>query len=159
MGLNETQNFILQSLGSSLVKSGEFQNDFWIQIQSMDLLKVVEFLRSSPELQFDSFVDLCGVDYLERIPRFEVVIHLYSSVYHHRIRIRCLVSNRDLTIPSLTSFWKASNWQEREAFDMYGIQFVGHPNLQRILSPPDTSVFAQRKDYPLKGSRDFEEES
>ncbi len=152
------QELICQSLGSKIVASGECQGDFWIHVHGDDLVQTIEFLKTHPSLQFDSFVDLCGVDYLHRHPRFEVTTHLYSQSQHHRIRIRCLVPDDTLTVPSLTPYWKGANWQEREAFDMYGIRFRGHPNLERILSPPATEVFPQRKDYPLKGEREPKEE-
>lgn len=148
------QDRICSELDSAIGQSGESNGDFWIKVSGEKLLKTVEVLQVHSEFLFDSFVDLCGVDYLEEQPRFEVVIHLYSSKHKHRIRIRCMVPDTTLTIPSLTEFWPAANWQEREAFDMYGIRFHGHPNLERILSPPDTEVFAQRKDYPLKGERE-----
>ena len=152
MGLN--QSLILENLGSAIVKSGEFRNDFWIQVKGEDLLRAIEFLRAHEELSLDSFIDLCGVDYKDRAPRFEVVVHLFSQRHHHRLRIRCLVPDETLTVPSLTRFWKGANWQEREAYDMYGIHFEGHPKLDRILSAPDVTTFPQRKDYPLKGERE-----
>jgi NADH-quinone oxidoreductase subunit C len=141
-----------------LLAHGEFHGDYWIQFQAEHLPEVLEFLRSHPLLKMDSFVDLCGVDYRPRVPRFEVVTHLFSLMHHHRIRLRYLVPDETLTTPSLTSFWPAANWQEREAFDMYGIHFRGHPNLQRILSPPGATEFPQRKDYPLRGSREEPED-
>ena len=121
-------------------------------IKGQDLHAVVDELQSE-SFGFNAFVDLCGVDYLDKSPRFEVVIHLYSPKHKGRIRIRVMVPDVDLSIPSITSYWKGANWQEREAFDMYGIKFKGHPKLERILSPPGSDVFAQRKDYPLIGGR------
>ncbi len=141
-----------------LLQGGVARGDYSVQVRAETLIPLVEFLRKESDLAFDSFVDLCGVDYLDRRPRFEVVIHLYSTSARHRIRVRCQVPDDSLTVPSLTPYWKAANWQEREAFDMYGIRFQGHPDLKRILSPPDTQEFPQRKDYPLKGDRDLEED-
>ena len=154
----EVQRLILDELGSKIVANGEFQGDFWIQLEAHHLRNVVEFLRGHEALRFDSFVDLCGVDYLPRKPRFEVVTHLYSLEKKHRIRIRCLVHDGPLTVPSLTTYWKAADWQEREAYDNYGILFEGHPRLARILSAPGVTHHAQRKDFPLKGEREETED-
>ena len=157
MGL--TVDLLRELLQSALVDSGETKGAIWITVRGDDLSDVVRQLRTHPELRFDWFVDLCGVDYVPREPRFETVIHLHSMERGHRIRIRCLVPDDSLTVSSLTPFWPAADWYEREAYDMYGIRFRGHPNLERILNPPGTTAFPQRKDYPLKGARETKEES
>ncbi|MFH1017311.1 MAG: NADH-quinone oxidoreductase subunit C [Pseudomonadota bacterium] len=155
----DLQKLVVEELGAKVLGSGVHQGDFWIQVNGEDVLDVIDFLRSHERLAFDWFVDLFGVDYLGKAsPRFEVVIHLYSMAKKHRIRLRCRVSDRSLTMPSVVSRWPAANWQEREAFDQYGIRFDGHPNLERILNAPDLTVFPQRKDYPLKGDRETEED-
>ncbi|MFH1262352.1 MAG: NADH-quinone oxidoreductase subunit C [Pseudomonadota bacterium] len=146
-------------LGPRIVDGGLSHSDPWIQVRGEDLLWVTEQLRNHSELRFDLFIDLCGVDYLGRTPRFETVIHLASTANGHRLRIRCLVPDDSLAVPSLTRFWRGANWHEREAFDMYGIRFKGHPNLERILNPPGTEEYPQRKDYPLRGPRDRKEEA
>lgn len=153
-----TQKYITEQLGSKIVKSGEHHADFWIQVWGKDLISVIEFLKEDDQCYFDSFVDLCGVDYLKTTPRFESVIHLYSTKNKQRIRIRVLVEDDTLTVPTITNFWKGANWQERESYDMYGIKYEGHPDLKRILSAPGSEVFAQRKDYPLKGDREIDED-
>lgn len=154
----DVQTYIKDKLGDKIVESGEFRSDFWIKVHSKDLSAVVQFLRDDEKTHFDSFIDLCGVDYLKTSPRFESVIHIYSMQYKHRIRIRTLVDDKTLTVPTIVNFWKGADWQEREAFDMYGIKYEGHPNMLRILSAPGTEVFAQRKDYPLKGHRAIDED-
>jgi NADH-quinone oxidoreductase subunit C len=165
MGLNpsysippELQALIREELGARLLLSGETRGDFWIQIDGRHLTDVVDFLRSQDRLAFDRLLDLCGVDYLGRAPRFEVVLHLYSGLKGHRIRLRCRVPDDSLTVPSLVSRWPGADWHEREAYDQYGIRFDGRPKLERILNAPDLSVFPQRKDYPLKGSRETGED-
>jgi len=154
----ELQQEILRELGARVVKSGEHRGDFWVQVHGKDVLGVVHLLQSNQAFAFDAFVDLCGVDYLERKPRFESVIHLYSTAKKHRIRLRCLVPDDTLSVPSLTQVWRGANWQEREAFDLYGIRYEGHPNLSRILSAPDVTIHAQRKDFPLRGDREPKED-
>ena len=154
----ERQDRILQLMGDRVSDFGEHQGDFWIRVDGRDLLSCVDMLAQDPACAFDHFVDLCGVDYLGRqTPRFESVVHLYSMANKHRVRIRVTVPDETLTVPSLTGRWAAANWQERESFDMYGIRYEGHPNLDRILSPPETEIFAQRKDYALKGDREKKE--
>lgn len=150
----QIQKHIVDGLGYKLIASGVFHEDFWIQIEGKNLNSTIQFLKEDEKCLFDSFVDLCGVDYLNRKPRFESVIHLYSTAHKQRIRIRCVVDDSTLTVPTLTNDWKGANWQERESFDMYGIKYEGHPDLKRILSAPGTEVFPQRKDYPLKGDRE-----
>ncbi len=149
---------VREVLGGRAFESGETQGDLWVKVKSEDLLAVVDLLRTHPELSFDWLADLCGVDYLPRHPRFEVVVHLYSMAHTHRIRVRCEVPEASLTVPSLTAIWQGANWLEREAYDMYGIRFQGHPNLERILNPLGTEGFPQRKDYPLRGPREPKEE-
>jgi NADH/F420H2 dehydrogenase subunit C len=152
------QKHILEQLGDKIVESMEFQNDFAIKVHGKDLLPVIQFLKEDSKCLFDSFIDVCGVDYLKTKPRFESVIHLYSTTHKQRIRIRTLVDDKTLTVPSIVNIWKGADWQERESFDMYGIKYDGHPNLLRILSAPGTEVFPQRKDYPLKGVREIDED-
>ena len=152
------QKYIVEKLGDKIVESGEYRTDFWIKVHGKNLLPVIQFLKEDDKCFFDSFVDLCGVDYLKTSPRFESVIHLYSTQHKQRIRIRTLVDDKTLTVPTITNFWKGADWQEREAYDMYGIKYEGHPNMLRILSAPGTEVFAQRKDYPLRGPREIDED-
>lgn len=154
----ELQNKITQNASLNIIASGIHSGDFWIQVPPEKLHETIVFLRDDPDLAFDGFVDLCGVDYLPRSPRFESVIHLFSSTHKHRIRIRVTVPEKTLTVPSITKFWKGANWQERESFDMYGIRYEGHPNLTRILSPPGATEHPQRRDYPLKGHRQEKED-
>jgi NADH-quinone oxidoreductase subunit C len=98
---------------------------------------------------FDDFIDLCGVDYLRRRPRFEVVVILLSHSLHKRLRIRVGVPGTDPAIPSITSTFPGANFYERETFDMFGIRFDGHPDLTRILMPDDWEGHPLRKDYSV----------
>jgi NADH-quinone oxidoreductase subunit C len=115
--------------------------------------EVCEYLRRDPELDFDLFVDLCAVDYPDRLPRFEVVLHLYSIRNHHRIRVKARVGDGDgegAEIDSVTSVWSGANWFERETFDLMGIMFRGHPDLRRLLMYPEFEGHPLRKDYPVQ---------
>lgn len=114
------------------------------------LVQVATFLKSDPELLFDMPIDCTAVDWLgRREPRFDVVYHLYSTVRHHRIRLKIPVTAEDPSCPSLTSLWRGMNWHEREAWDLYGIRFVGHPKLKRILLYDEFVGHPLRKDYPI----------
>jgi len=109
-------------------------------------------LKNSPEARFDFLADLCGVDRgPEEEPRFEVNYHLFSTTIHHRIRLKVLLTEDDLRVPTVTDVWRTANWHERETFDLFGIIFDGHPDLRRILLPDDWQGYALRKDFPLRG--------
>ncbi len=106
-------------------------------------------LRTDPELDFSLLSDLTAVDYRGRTPRFEVVYQLNSLAKRHRLRVKVGVPEDDATIPSATAVWRSANWAEREAYDMFGIRFEGHPDLRRILLYPEFEGYPLRKDYPL----------
>jgi NADH-quinone oxidoreductase subunit C len=106
-------------------------------------------LRDHPELRFDLLSDLSAVDYLPRTPRFEVVYQLYSVSLNHRLRVKVLLAEDDLVVPTASAVWRSANWAERETFDMFGIRFAGHPDLRRILMYPEFTGFPLRKDYPV----------
>jgi NADH-quinone oxidoreductase subunit C len=115
---------------------------------------ICQHARTHSALDFDMFVDLCGVDYPERGAtgaRIEVVLHLYSLGKRHRVRLKTRVGDDDLEgaeLDSLTSIWPGANWFEREVFDMSGVTFVGHPDLRRILMYPEFVGHPLLKDYP-----------
>jgi NADH-quinone oxidoreductase subunit C len=113
--------------------------------------EICRFLRDDPSMNFDMAVDLCGVDYPERTPRFEVVLHLYSISKRHRVRLKARVGDADgegAEIDTVADVWVGVNWFEREAFDLMGISFKGHPDLRRILMYPEFEGHPLRKDYP-----------
>jgi NADH-quinone oxidoreductase subunit C/D len=104
-------------------------------------------LRDDPESQYDLLLDLCGVDYPDREERFEAVYHLYSIPRGRRLRLKVPLGEADPSLPSLIEVWKAADWFEREAYDMFGLTFEGHPNLRRILTHEAFRGHALRKDY------------
>ncbi|MEX1083310.1 MAG: NADH-quinone oxidoreductase subunit C, partial [Xanthobacteraceae bacterium] len=115
-----------------------------------DIVDVLSFLRDDVQCQFISFVDLCGVDYPAREKRFEVVYHLLSPRQNQRIRVK-LTTDEDTPVPSVTGVYPGANWFEREAYDLYGILFTGHPDLRRILTDYGFEGHPLRKDFPLTG--------
>lgn len=124
--------------------------DETVFVDRQSLVCVLQFLRDDPDCSFNLFLDLCGVDYMGQEPRFEVVYHLYSLSKKARLRVRVKLPESDLKITSVTSLWEAANWFEREAYDMYGIHFEGHPNLKRILMWNEFEGYPLRKDYPIQ---------
>ncbi len=112
------------------------------------IFEILTFLRDDPELLFNFCSDLTCVDYLGREPRFEVVYHLYSIAKKKRVRVKVQLSEDDPTIASSVELWSGNNWMEREAFDMYGVRFEGHPDLRRMFMYPSFEGHALRKDYP-----------
>ncbi len=135
------------------VQFEEFRGQFSARVDKSQLLDFMKFLKEDKELAFDYLTDVTGVDYLkmEREPRFDAVYHLYSFKNNVRLRVKCGVPEEDMDIPSLTPLWGAANWLEREAFEMFGFNFVGHPDLRRLLLPDVFDGFPLRKDYPLRG--------
>lgn len=106
------------------------------------------------ETPFSEFSDLTAVDYVDRDPRFDVVLHLVSHSQRRALRVKTMVSGPpgpEPVLATLTGLWPAANWYEREVYDMFGVVFDGHPDLQRILLPPDYQGHPLRKDYPVTG--------
>jgi len=112
--------------------------------------EVARFLRDAPQASMEMLVDLTCVDWLDREPRFDVVAHLLSLSKGHRLRLKAAVGDREgdgAEIESLTELWGSANWAEREAFDMFGVKFLGHPDLRRLLLYPEFIGHPLRKDY------------
>ena len=121
-----------------------------IIVEGADILPVLNFLRDDPACEFKILIDICGVDYPNRARRFDVVYHLLSVAKNCRIRVR-VEADETAPIPSASSVFPAANWFEREAFDMYGILFSGHPDLRRLLTDYGFTGYPLRKDFPLTG--------
>jgi NADH-quinone oxidoreductase subunit C len=115
--------------------------------------EICAWLRTDPAMSFDMLIDLCGVDYPDREPRFEVVLHLYSVEKRHRVRLKARVGDAEgngAELHTITDVWAGANWFERETWDMMGIKFRGHPDLRRILMYPEFEGHPLRKDYPAQ---------
>lgn len=144
---------LLQRIGSqfpsAILAQNEFRGDLSLTIHRDSLLDVARLLYAEPALAFTFLENLCGVDYLGRDPRFEVVYHLLSITNGFRCCLKVGAPEADPTVPSVTSVWATANWHEREAFDLLGILFAGHPSLDRILLPVDWEGHPLRKDVPL----------
>ena len=129
----------------------EFRGDLVAVVNQEVIVDVAAFLKTDPELDFNMLMDLTAVDYLwlNRKPRFDVVYHFYSLRKRHRVRVKAGVDELDPVIDSLVRLWPIADWFEREVWDMFGIQFKGHPNLKRILMYEEFQGHPLRKDYPF----------
>jgi NADH-quinone oxidoreductase subunit C len=137
--------------GTNVLETHDQHGDDTAVVASSAWKDVCEFLRKDPALDFDLFVDLCGVDYPNRVPRMEVVLHLYSTTKRHRVRLKSRVGDDEMEgaeLESVTSIWPGANWFEREVYDMSGVTFRGHPDLRRILMYPEFQGHPLLKDYP-----------
>jgi NADH-quinone oxidoreductase subunit C len=140
-----------EAFPSEVLATSDYRGDETALVAREHIKGVCRFLRDDPDLLFDMPTDLTAVDYLGQEPRFEVVYHLYSTTKKHRIRIKARVPEDDPTIDSVVELWPGFNWEEREAYDLYGIRFLGHPDLRRILLYPEFVGHPLRKDYPKEG--------
>ena len=149
-GNNTPAARVLQErLGAKVKRIDDWRGDLSITVERSAWVEACTLLRDHPELDFKLFLDLCGVDNLdEREERFEVVFHAYSVSKKHHVRLKAAVPESDATIDTITGVYKGASWFEREAWDLYGIVFKGHPNLVRILTHKDFVGHGMRKDYP-----------
>jgi NADH-quinone oxidoreductase subunit C len=146
--LVDLQNRLTTALDTSILSVALAGGELTLTIKRDDNLAVLQHLRDIEG--FSSFVDVCGVDYPERGERFEVVYHLLSMSKNIRVRVK-LSTDEDTPVASASALWPAADWFEREAFDMYGILFSGHPDLRRILTDYGFHGYPLRKDFPLTG--------
>ena len=161
--LEDLENNLQSILSDQLVSLRKQRDEITIVIQAGNLLKACEVLRDHPSLGFDTLIDLCGIDYFTygnelsvknglRERRFAVIYHLLSVKLNHRVRIRVLAEDNELpVVDSVSNIWPAANWFEREAFDLYGVVFTGHPDLRRILTDYGFVGNPFRKDFPISG--------
>ena len=126
------------------------QGDDTAYVKRDKLVELLTFLRDDADLAFNLPVDLTVVDwYQKREPRFEVVYHLYSTTKKHRVRLKVRVDEDDARVPSSFAVWPGFDWYEREAWDLYGVRFEGHPNHTRIMMWEGFEGHPLRKDYPI----------
>ena len=141
--------------GNKVLRSYEFRGQCAITIRGADLRSVLTWLRDEPGIQLSWLMDVGGADYLgypnddDREWRFEVAYQMYSMELNHRFRVKVAVPEDQLDVPSVWDLWGIANWMEREVFDLFGVNFVGHPNQRRIMCHDDFEGHALRKDYPI----------
>ena len=148
--LQQLADHITSHLAGAVGESRIAFSELTLTIDAANVVSVVTFLRDDPECEFKVLIDICGVDYPNRPRRFDVVYHLLSVSKNRRIRVR-VETEETSPVPSAVSVYPAANWFEREAFDMYGILFSGHPDMRRLLTDYGFSGYPLRKDFPLTG--------
>ncbi len=121
-----------------------------LSAKAQAIVAVLSGLRDDPVSPFEQLIDLCGVDYPQRPQRFDVVYHLLSLAANRRIRIK-IETDENTAVPTVTAVYPCAEWYEREAFDMYGVFFEGHPDLRRLLTDYGFEGFPLRKDFPMTG--------
>jgi len=126
-------------------------NEFIILAKRETIKECCLFLRD--ECEFQMLMDICGVDYPEKEERFEIVYHLVSITKNLRARIK-IITDEDTPVNSIVPIYSSANWLERETYDMFGVEFEGHPNLERILTDYNFEGFPLRKDFPLEGFKE-----
>jgi NADH-quinone oxidoreductase subunit C len=125
-------------------------NDFLtVTLKSAKIVDVIRHLYEHPEMKFQYLTTLCGIHYPE-VQQISIMYQLHNLYNNVRLRLKIYLPEADPTVPTLTSVFQAANWMERETYDFYGVNFVGHPNLTRILNVDEMIIFPMRKEYPLE---------
>ena len=152
------RDHLAEVLADKLVSVQEKLQELTIVVRAADVVAVMKTLRDTQNLRFEQMMDLCGLDYSEygdgawTGKRFAVVYHLMSVSLNQRVRVRVFAEEDAFPVlPSVTDVWSCANWFEREAFDLYGIVFTGHPDLRRLLTDYGFVGNPFRKDFPLSG--------
>jgi NADH-quinone oxidoreductase subunit C len=147
------------ALGDRIFAITEARGEVTLVVNAGDLVEAMTALRDRPELRFEQLIDLCGLDYQtygngrHDGPRFAVVYHLLSITNNWRLRVRTFAAEEELpVVDSVIGVWPSANWFEREAFDLFGIVFAGHPDLRRILTDYGFIGHPFRKDFPISGN-------
>jgi NADH-quinone oxidoreductase subunit C len=148
--LKDIEKIINSELTSKIKKTSIVFDELLIETDENELLNVIQFLKSNNKLKFRQLIDIAGVDYPEDEKRFKLIYLLLSHENNLRLKVQI---NFEVAkkIPTLTKIFPSANWMEREVFDMYGIEFIDHPDLRRILTDYNFEGFPLRKDFPLTG--------
>lgn len=139
-----------EALEGAVLKHDILKGELVLLARRESIVDVLQFLRDDRECDFKVLIDICGVDYPDRAERFEVVYQLLSLTQNNRVRVK-VSTDENTPVPSVISVFSAANWLEREAWDMYGVYFSGHPDLRRILTDYGFEGHPLRKDFPLTG--------
>jgi NADH-quinone oxidoreductase subunit C len=148
--LKDLGDHISSALSGSVLGSEIAHGQLVLRVKREAVVGVMRFLRDDPACRFTIMIDLCGVDYPDRVERFEVVYHLLSLKLNHRIRVK-VATDEETPVPSITGLYSAAGWFEREAWDLFGIYFADNPDLRRLLTDYGFEGHPLRKDFPLTG--------
>jgi NADH-quinone oxidoreductase subunit C len=150
LSLEDLAKHVEAKLGSGVLHHAIAHGELTLTVARGEIVPVLTTLRDDPDCRFEVLIDICGVDYPAREQRFDVVYHLLSPRKNQRIRIK-LETDETTPVPSVIAVFPGANWYEREAYDMYGIRFAGHPDLRRLLTDYGFQGHPMRKDFPLTG--------
>lgn len=148
--LNEFAAYLAEARPGLVAEAKVAFGELTLTVEADKLLSLVTFLRDDVQSGFVNLIDVCGVDWPKRERRFDVVYHLMSPRQNMRIRLK-VETAEDVPVPSLTGIFPGADWFEREAWDLYGILFTGHPDLRRILTDYGFEGHPLRKDFPTTG--------
>ncbi|OOG17615.1 NADH dehydrogenase [Sphingobacterium sp. CZ-UAM] len=147
-------SFLLEKLQENfpdkIVEIPDAHHLLTVLVDVEDVIDILRFLKGSNELQFIHLTDITAAHYPHLEKEFAIVYHIHSLVHNIRIRVKVFLDGPNPEIPTATVVWKGANWMERETYDFFGVNFLGHPDLRRILNVDDMDVFPMRKEYPLE---------
>ncbi|MES2278283.1 MAG: NADH-quinone oxidoreductase subunit C [Bacteroidota bacterium] len=141
---------IAAKFGDTVLIHGEPYGLLTVETSREQIIGLLTFLKEDTTLKFGFLTDITAVHYPDLEKQIGVVYHLHSLQNNIRIRIKVFMADGDVHIPSATVLWEGANWMERETYDFFGVDFVGHPDLRRILNVDDMTVFPMRREYPLE---------
>ncbi|MEK7820982.1 MAG: NADH-quinone oxidoreductase subunit C [Pseudomonadota bacterium] len=150
LALKDLGEYVAAALPNEVQGAGVTNGELVVTIHRDAIVRVLKFLRDDANCQFKLLMDVCGVDWPGREPRFDVVYNLLSLVHNTRLRVK-LETDDGAPVPSVVNVFSSAGWWEREAWDMYGIPFAGHPDLRRLLTDYGFEGHPLRKDFPLTG--------
>ena len=146
---NRILNTLKKHFAEAITECGLDKGDAVAVVEPGRIHEIVSFLKNGPQAGFEMLIDLFGVDYLPRKPRFEVVYLLHKLETNERIRLRVQLEENDCEIATITDLYPIADWLERETWDMFGIVFTGHPDLKRLLMYEPFEGHPLRRDYPI----------
>lgn len=154
MALENTavQEKLVETFAGDVFNFQEERDIFSFEINAKNNTAIILFLKNDPELRFHFLTDLCGIHYPDNSveKQFAVVYHLHNWYENKRIRIKAFINGENPEIKTLTNIFLTSNWMERETYDFFGINFIGHPQLKRILNMDEMVSFPMRKEFPME---------
>ena len=148
----QIQDKLVETFGESVIHFNQEKDIFSFEVAADKITAVILFLKNDPTLRFHFLTDLCGVHYPDNVieRQFAVVYHMHNWYENKRIKIKAFINGSTPEIKSISNIFPSSNWMEREAYDFYGINFIGHPQLKRILNMDEMISFPMRKEFPLE---------
>ena len=148
----EIQDKLVETFGESVFHFNQEKDIFSFEVASDKITAVILFLKNDPTFRFHFLTDLCGIHYPDNVVarQFAVVYHLHNWYENKRIKIKVFINGENPEIKSVSNIFLCSNWMERETYDFYGINFIGHPQLKRILNMDEMVSFPMRKEFPME---------